>query len=267
MTLAPPVTDCVGVPSPQSIAYVNPAALSAVDGSVAPNVTSPGVAVTIPVGTSMTEAVGATLVIVRWRRRSVWPPSVTCHRHGERTGRGRRRDRARRAQRRSTVGVTPVASSNWPSLSRSQAKSRRRRPARPAAVQGQCVALGNRVGPAGVGATKGRTVTGAVAGGLVPASLSVAVTLTVNVPSTAQVCVHRHSGPAGHGLNRRAVTPVDRVGEPGGGIGGGRISRIERDGQRRPLRRHTAGTVTTAAVGGTLAILSVRRVRRDRRQP
>src|SRR5262245_21410901 len=181
-TDVPPVTDCTGVPSPQSIANVNPAAVSAAEASVALNVIVAGAPAMIPGGTFATAAVGATLVIVSVDvavdtdgPSVTWRPIVTT---------------AGPSSRPSpvsvvvvTVGFGPVASSNWPSLSRSHAKL---------AVGPAAVALASSVklspsatvyGPPASGTTRGATPTDVVAGVLVPPSLSVAVTVTGNVPA------------------------------------------------------------------------------------
>src|SRR5262249_56317849 len=64
VVVPPPATGCTGVPSPQSIASVNPAAVSAAEGSVVENVASVRIPASVPGGTVIDPNVGATLVIV-----------------------------------------------------------------------------------------------------------------------------------------------------------------------------------------------------------
>src|SRR5689334_1379402 len=102
------------------MAYANPAAMSATDGSTAPNVTEPGWPTTVD-GALVTLAVGGTLLIV-----SVVAAVDTCAPDVTRSeiargpaGPSPSPSAARVAA--DTVGVGPVASSNCPSPSTSHA--------------------------------------------------------------------------------------------------------------------------------------------------
>jgi hypothetical protein len=63
------------------------------------------------------------------------------------------------------------------------------------------------------------------------------------------------AGPADDGLQRCAVTPVDGVGEPGGGVGA--EGSVAANVNVAAVPATTGGTSTTAAVGAALVIVSV----------
>src|SRR5262249_29260744 len=160
-----------GVPSPQSTASVNPAAMSAAEGSVVVKVRIAGVPATIPGGTEVAPIVGATLVTVTvalsvataepsvTRTETVWVDGPSP---------------SPRASRWAWVGggVARVASSNCPSASTSQAKVAPAPADDPVASRVRDPPSATVYGPP---ASADVTVTVVVTGALVPPSLSVAV--------------------------------------------------------------------------------------------
>src|SRR5262245_14521780 len=247
------------VPSPsQSMRYSNCAAASVGDGSTAPNFTLTGVPATIVFGLS-TVPPGATFVVEYDAVAvSTVTPSVTCS--GIVTGPFG--PSARPTASRSSgvsVGLGPVASSNWPSLSRSHAYVAVGPAVVPVPSSARSSPSAIAYGPPASATTTGTaadTVADAVAGALVPPSLSVAVTVTVNVPDVAHVCATDIDAPP---VTDCAGVPspqlIANVKPAAGSAADGSVALKSR--VTDVLATMPVGTFVTLAVGATLVIVSV----------
>src|SRR4029450_12989571 len=124
---------------------------------------------------------------------------------------------------------------------------------RPRGVERQAAPLGHRVGAPGVRRDEGQDRHGR-GGGRADAVVLVGGAHADREGSVGGPRVlGGDGGAAGGGGDRRAVAPVDAVGEPGGLVGSGRVGRAERQGGGRPLRdprRHGGHRGGGGRVGG-----------------